>query len=131
MLQCGIPFVCLAEGGAALHLVDIEGAVLVLVHHVGEDKDIVVEEASLEEVYLFFFIKMHCRKRGVGVDVALQLGTEVDAVGEGGFEGVLELASTVEALHLLARVLCQARIVHVEPQGAVALQPADVLALAQ
>ncbi len=68
---------------------------------------------------------------GVGVDVALQLGAEVDAVGEAGLEGVLEVAAAVEAAHLLGGVARQARVEDVEPQRAVALQAPDVFALAQ
>ena len=48
VLQGGIPFVGLAEDGAAFDLIDFEGAVSVLVHHIGEDKDIVIKEPSLE-----------------------------------------------------------------------------------
>lgn len=68
---------------------------------------------------------------GVGVDVTLQLGAEVYAVGEGGLEGVLEVAATVEAAHLLGGVTGEARVEDVEPQRPVALEAADVLALAQ
>ena len=68
---------------------------------------------------------------GVGVDVAVEFGAEVYAVGEGGLEGVFKVAAAVEAAHLLGGVAGQARIVDVEPQGAVTLQPADVLAFAQ
>lgn len=48
VLQGGVAAVGLAEGGAGLHLVDVEGAVLALVHHVGQHQHVVVEEAGLE-----------------------------------------------------------------------------------
>ena len=51
MLDGGIPFVGLAEGGAGLDLVDVEGAIGAAVDYIGEDKDIVIEKARLEEIY--------------------------------------------------------------------------------
>ena len=87
VLQGGVAAVGLAEGGAALHLVDVEGAILALLHHVGQHQHVVVEEAGLEERHPVAFVKQLGGAGGVGVDVALEFSAEVDAVGEGGLEG--------------------------------------------
>ena len=56
MLEGGIPFVCLAEGGAGFDLVDVEGAVGAAVDYIGKDEDIVLEKARLEEIYFFLLV---------------------------------------------------------------------------
>ena len=131
VLQGGIAAVGLAEGSAGLDFVDVEGAVLALLHHVGQHQHVVVEEAGLEEDHPVAFVQQLGGALGVGVDVALQFSADVDAIGESVLEGVLELAAAVEAAHLLGGVAGEARVEDIEPQGAVALQPTDVLALAQ
>lgn len=48
MLEGGVTLVGIAEGGATFDLIDFEGAVSVLVHHIGQYKHIVIKEPSLE-----------------------------------------------------------------------------------
>ena len=135
VLQGGVAAVGLAEGGAGLDLVDVEAAVVALAYDVGEHQHVVVLEAGLEEDSLCGRARPQIEElggaRGVEVDVALQLGAEVDAVGKAGLEGVFEVAAAVEAAHLLGGVAGQARVEDIEPQRAVALQAPDVFALAQ
>ena len=45
-------------------------------------------------------------------------------------ERIFKVAATVEAAHLLSGVASQARVMDIEQQRTVALQPADILAFA-
>ena len=62
----------------------------------------------------------------VGAGVAFELGTDVYSVGEGVLKSVFELASMVEAAHLLGSVAGEFGIKDVEPQRAVALETTDI-----
>ena len=131
VLHRGVTEVGVAQRAAAFHLKHFEPSVGTFAHHVGQHQHVVEEEAGLEQHRLACGVEQLRGAFGVGVDVALQLGADVDGVGEGGLEGVFELASAVEAAHLLGAVAGDAGVVDVEPQRTVALQPTDVFALAQ